>query len=173
MFDCPLRLGARRIIYPSSAARDSDISSTRYENASEYIRALIRQDLQNRDEAWEALQKELAPANRREVVMAERTFHSLGEIRLFRATHSIGTREGGRRWLSRCLVPMNISLSEAIDGVRVASEANRAAFEQSCRRGQYGRGYPSDFGEGVTAEHRHSDPRVQIRKTAVFGPDLS
>ncbi|MBB4232439.1 ribbon-helix-helix domain-containing protein [Rhizobium mongolense] len=35
-----------------------------YENASEYIRALIRQDLQNRDEAWEALQKELGPAMR-------------------------------------------------------------------------------------------------------------
>jgi len=35
-----------------------------YENASEYIRALIRSDLQTRDEAWEALQKELAPAMR-------------------------------------------------------------------------------------------------------------
>lgn len=35
-----------------------------YENASEYIRALIRRDLQTRDEAWEALQKELAPAMR-------------------------------------------------------------------------------------------------------------
>jgi len=33
-----------------------------YENASEYIRALIRRDLQTRDEAWEALQQELAPA---------------------------------------------------------------------------------------------------------------
>ncbi|MGI8399654.1 ribbon-helix-helix domain-containing protein [Agrobacterium deltaense] len=35
-----------------------------YENASEYIRALIRHDLQTRDEAWDALQKELAPAMR-------------------------------------------------------------------------------------------------------------
>jgi Arc/MetJ-type ribon-helix-helix transcriptional regulator len=35
-----------------------------YENASEYIRALIRRDLHTRDEAWEALQKELAPAMR-------------------------------------------------------------------------------------------------------------
>lgn len=35
-----------------------------YENASEYIRALIRHDLQNRDEAWEALQRELGPAMR-------------------------------------------------------------------------------------------------------------
>jgi antitoxin ParD1/3/4 len=35
-----------------------------YENASEYIRALIRRDLQTRDEAWESLQKELAPAMR-------------------------------------------------------------------------------------------------------------
>ncbi|TCQ17485.1 ribbon-helix-helix domain-containing protein [Rhizobium sp. PP-CC-3G-465] len=35
-----------------------------YENASEYIRALIRRDLQTRDEAWEALQKELSPAMR-------------------------------------------------------------------------------------------------------------
>jgi antitoxin ParD1/3/4 len=35
-----------------------------YENASEYIRALIRRDLQTRDEAWETLQKELAPAMR-------------------------------------------------------------------------------------------------------------
>lgn len=35
-----------------------------YENASEYIRALIRRDLQTRDEAWEALAKELAPAMR-------------------------------------------------------------------------------------------------------------
>jgi Arc/MetJ-type ribon-helix-helix transcriptional regulator len=33
-----------------------------YENASEYIRALIRRDLQTRDQAWEAQQKELAPA---------------------------------------------------------------------------------------------------------------
>jgi putative addiction module CopG family antidote len=35
-----------------------------YENASEYIRALIRRDLQTRDEAWEALQRELSPAMR-------------------------------------------------------------------------------------------------------------
>lgn len=35
-----------------------------YENASEYIRALIRRDLQSRDEAWDALQRELAPAMR-------------------------------------------------------------------------------------------------------------
>lgn len=35
-----------------------------YENASEYIRALIRRDLQTRDEAWDALQRELAPAMR-------------------------------------------------------------------------------------------------------------
>ncbi|MBB3646880.1 Arc/MetJ-type ribon-helix-helix transcriptional regulator [Rhizobium sp. BK619] len=35
-----------------------------YENASEYIRALIRRDLQTRDEAWDVLQKELAPAMR-------------------------------------------------------------------------------------------------------------
>jgi len=35
-----------------------------YENAGEYIRALIRRDLHTRDEAWEALQKELAPAMR-------------------------------------------------------------------------------------------------------------
>lgn len=35
-----------------------------YENASEYIRALIRRDLQTRDEAWEVLQKEFAPAMR-------------------------------------------------------------------------------------------------------------
>lgn len=35
-----------------------------YENASEYIRALIRRDLQTRDEAWETLQRELAPAMR-------------------------------------------------------------------------------------------------------------
>lgn len=33
-----------------------------YENASEYIRALIRRDLQTRDQAWEAQQKESAPA---------------------------------------------------------------------------------------------------------------
>lgn len=35
-----------------------------YENASEYIRALIRHDLQTRAEAWDELQKELAPAMR-------------------------------------------------------------------------------------------------------------
>ncbi|MBB4575920.1 Arc/MetJ-type ribon-helix-helix transcriptional regulator [Rhizobium lentis] len=35
-----------------------------YENASEYIRALIRRDLQTRDETWDMLQKELAPAMR-------------------------------------------------------------------------------------------------------------
>ncbi|PZM14410.1 ribbon-helix-helix domain-containing protein [Rhizobium tubonense] len=35
-----------------------------YENASEYIRALIRRDLQTRDEAWDELQKELATAMR-------------------------------------------------------------------------------------------------------------
>ncbi|EJT02055.1 hypothetical protein RCCGE510_26171 (plasmid) [Rhizobium sp. CCGE 510] len=35
-----------------------------YENASEYIRALIRRDLHSRDEAWDTLQKELAPAMR-------------------------------------------------------------------------------------------------------------
>ncbi|MBB5668004.1 Arc/MetJ-type ribon-helix-helix transcriptional regulator [Rhizobium leguminosarum] len=34
-----------------------------YENANEYICALIR-DLQTRDEAWDALQKEIAPAMR-------------------------------------------------------------------------------------------------------------
>lgn len=32
-----------------------------YENASEYIRALIRRDLQTRDEAWDWLQRELSP----------------------------------------------------------------------------------------------------------------
>ncbi|MGP4727734.1 ribbon-helix-helix domain-containing protein [Agrobacterium deltaense] len=35
-----------------------------YENASEYIRALIRHDLRTRDEAWDSLQKELSPAMR-------------------------------------------------------------------------------------------------------------
>ncbi|OCJ10358.1 transcriptional regulator [Rhizobium sp. AC27/96] len=35
-----------------------------YENASEYIRALIRRDLQTRDAAWDALAGELAPAMR-------------------------------------------------------------------------------------------------------------
>lgn len=35
-----------------------------YENASEYIRSLIRRDLQSREDAWAALQKELAPALR-------------------------------------------------------------------------------------------------------------
>ena len=35
-----------------------------YENASEYIRALIRQDLQTKSEAWDWLQKQLEPAMR-------------------------------------------------------------------------------------------------------------
>lgn len=35
-----------------------------YENASEYIRALIRHDLRSREDAWESLQKELGPAMR-------------------------------------------------------------------------------------------------------------
>ncbi|MBX5228359.1 type II toxin-antitoxin system ParD family antitoxin [Rhizobium sp. NLR9b] len=35
-----------------------------YENASEYIRALIRRDLQSRNEAWDMLQRELAPGMR-------------------------------------------------------------------------------------------------------------
>jgi Arc/MetJ-type ribon-helix-helix transcriptional regulator len=35
-----------------------------YENVSEYIRDLIRRDLQTRDEAWDVLQKELSPAMR-------------------------------------------------------------------------------------------------------------
>ncbi|MDA5635595.1 MULTISPECIES: ribbon-helix-helix domain-containing protein [Rhizobium/Agrobacterium group] len=35
-----------------------------YENAGEYIRALIGRDLQTRNEEWDALQKELAPAMR-------------------------------------------------------------------------------------------------------------
>jgi len=35
-----------------------------YENASEYIRALIRRDLQSRTEAWAWLQKKLEPALR-------------------------------------------------------------------------------------------------------------
>ncbi len=35
-----------------------------YENASEYIRTLIRRDLQSREQAWDTLQKELAPAMR-------------------------------------------------------------------------------------------------------------
>lgn len=34
------------------------------ENASEYIRALIRSDLLTKNEAWEALRKELSPALR-------------------------------------------------------------------------------------------------------------
>ncbi|HEY0124779.1 MAG TPA: transcriptional regulator [Rhizobium sp.] len=33
-----------------------------YENASEYIRALIRRDLETRAEAWEWLRDELEPA---------------------------------------------------------------------------------------------------------------
>jgi len=35
-----------------------------YENASEYIRALIRSDLKSRSESWEWLKKELEPALR-------------------------------------------------------------------------------------------------------------
>ena len=35
-----------------------------YENASEYIRSLIRNDLKSRTEAWEWLQKHLEPALR-------------------------------------------------------------------------------------------------------------
>jgi putative addiction module CopG family antidote len=35
-----------------------------YENASEYIRALIRKDLQSQDHAWEWLRKQLEPALR-------------------------------------------------------------------------------------------------------------
>lgn len=35
-----------------------------YENASEYIRSLIRHDLKNRDEAWSWLRNELEPALR-------------------------------------------------------------------------------------------------------------
>ncbi|MDX3926814.1 MAG: transcriptional regulator [Shinella sp.] len=35
-----------------------------YENASEYIRALIRRDLQSRDEAWDWLKRHLEPAMR-------------------------------------------------------------------------------------------------------------
>jgi antitoxin ParD1/3/4 len=35
-----------------------------YQNASEYIRALIRNDLVTRDQAWATLQDELAPAMR-------------------------------------------------------------------------------------------------------------
>ncbi|VAX07456.1 hypothetical protein MNBD_GAMMA26-739 [hydrothermal vent metagenome] len=35
-----------------------------YENASEYMRALIRRDLKGRQEAWEWLSKELEPALR-------------------------------------------------------------------------------------------------------------
>jgi Arc/MetJ-type ribon-helix-helix transcriptional regulator len=35
-----------------------------YENASEYVRALIRNDLKNRSESWEWLKKELEPAMR-------------------------------------------------------------------------------------------------------------
>lgn len=35
-----------------------------YENASEYVRALIRGDLKNRDEAWQYLKKELEPGLR-------------------------------------------------------------------------------------------------------------
>ncbi|WP_163277790.1 ribbon-helix-helix domain-containing protein, partial [Klebsiella aerogenes] len=35
-----------------------------YENASEYIRALIRRDLQTRNEAWEWLKRQLEPGLR-------------------------------------------------------------------------------------------------------------
>lgn len=35
-----------------------------YENASEYVRALIRRDLKSRNKAWEWLKKELEPALR-------------------------------------------------------------------------------------------------------------
>ncbi len=35
-----------------------------YENASEYIRSLIRQDLKSRNEAWSWLRSELEPALR-------------------------------------------------------------------------------------------------------------
>ncbi|WP_438751371.1 ribbon-helix-helix domain-containing protein [Pararhizobium sp. O133] len=35
-----------------------------YENASEYIRALIRRDLQGRTESWDWLQRKLEPALR-------------------------------------------------------------------------------------------------------------
>lgn len=35
-----------------------------YENASEYIRALIRRDLKGQTEAWDWLQKKLEPALR-------------------------------------------------------------------------------------------------------------
>ncbi|BCH26541.1 hypothetical protein MesoLjLc_64570 [Mesorhizobium sp. L-8-10] len=35
-----------------------------YENASEYIRALIRRDLQTRNEAWDWLRKQIEPGMR-------------------------------------------------------------------------------------------------------------
>ena len=35
-----------------------------YENASEYIRSLIRKDLKNHKEAWDWLKKEIEPALR-------------------------------------------------------------------------------------------------------------
>jgi len=35
-----------------------------YENASEYIRSLIRQDLKSRSESWQWLKRELEPALR-------------------------------------------------------------------------------------------------------------
>ncbi|WP_082979860.1 transcriptional regulator [Labrys sp. WJW] len=35
-----------------------------YENASEYIRALIRRDLHSQDEAWDWLKKQLEPGLR-------------------------------------------------------------------------------------------------------------
>lgn len=37
-----------------------------YENASEYIRALIRRDIQNNDEAWDWLKSHLEPGMRAE-----------------------------------------------------------------------------------------------------------
>ncbi len=37
-----------------------------YENASEYIRALIRSDLKSRSESWEYLKRKLEPALRAE-----------------------------------------------------------------------------------------------------------
>ncbi len=37
-----------------------------YENASEYIRALIRRDLQTRNEAWDWLKRQLEPGLRAE-----------------------------------------------------------------------------------------------------------
>lgn len=42
-----------------------------YENASEYIRALIRRDLQTRDEAWDALQRNWLPQCARMIASLE------------------------------------------------------------------------------------------------------